>query len=165
MEEIYHLVSSLHHVADIIETGNSGFIHASYYESVMKAAEILLSMANNGEDGIEVLELQNQIYILQETIATLARENDNFRNRTVEGEILVLRQRITDLNQTIDTLIADNKRNVESGRYYRMIQDAIKDDETLQDAWAQFIVLLKLRMVESVPGLTKMEMMMVQNDL
>lgn len=47
----------------------------------------------------------------------------------------------------------ENVRLKLASDFYNLIITNIKNDEVLQDAWAQFIILLKLRL-DKIPGLT-----------
>lgn len=97
---------------------------------------------------------KSEVATLTAMIDTLSAENDNFRNRVHDEEVLTLRNRIDGLNQTIDFLIQDNKRSIESAKFYRQIQDLCKVDEMLQDAWSNFIMTMKMRLETNVPGIT-----------
>lgn len=120
-------------------------------DSLLRASNALKEFSEIDIDNVthkyRVDELERLNESLEDTIQIIMMENDVLRNKSDDEKIIDLQKQIADLNFL-------TKVQLEGGRFYHAIQGAIKDDEVLQDAWAQFILTMQLRVENQIPGLT-----------
>lgn len=89
---------------------------------------------------------------------------DEFRNLNdkiaeLEGVIQSLNEELEKQSYKASYYEEEAKiSQIKSAAYYDALVALIKEDDMIQDAWNQFIVFLKLRVPERIPGITETDM-------